>query len=87
MEAAGFDPAVQLLERCLERAEREGDTSAIARVTDALELQAYKIIGAASKVRAARHVRTIQGFRQAGGEALVEVQVVGLREHRWHKLG
>ena len=52
MEAAGFDPAVQLLERCLERAEREGDTSAIARVTDALELQAYKIIGAASKVSA-----------------------------------
>ena len=52
MEAAGFDPAVQLLERCLERAERDGDMSAIARVTDALELQALKIISAASKVSA-----------------------------------
>ena len=50
MELHGYEPSVQLLERCLERSEREGDAGAITRVMEALELQAYKIIGAASKV-------------------------------------
>ena len=54
MEAAGLEPPVQLLERCLERAERAGDEPAIARLMAALELQAYKIIGAASKVHTRR---------------------------------
>ncbi len=49
MEAAGHEPPVALLEACLARAEREGDEAAIKRVMDALELQAYKISGAAAK--------------------------------------
>ena len=52
MEASGYEPPVALLEACLARAEREGDEAAIKRVMDALELQAYKIIGAAAKASA-----------------------------------
>jgi DUF1009 family protein len=51
MEDAGHEPPVALLESCLQRAERQGDEAAIKRLMDALELQAYKIIGAAAKVR------------------------------------
>ena len=53
MEDAGHEPPVALLESCLQRAERQGDEAAIKRLMDALELQAYKIIGAAAKVRRA----------------------------------
>ena len=49
MEVAGHEPPVALLEACLARAERHGDEAAIKRLMDALELQAYKIIGAAAK--------------------------------------
>ena len=54
MEAAGHEPPVALLEACLARAERQGDGAAIQRLMDALELQAYKIIGAAAKASAGR---------------------------------
>ena len=61
MEDAGLEPPVALLESCVQRAERQGDEAAIKRLMDALELQAYKIIGAAAKV-----LRMLQSRLDAG---------------------
>ena len=48
---AGTAPSIAMLQRCVERAERAGDREALQLLMARLDMQNYKIIGAAAKVR------------------------------------
>ena len=50
MTAAGWQPGIPLLQRCVERAERLGDRAALEQLMERLNLLNYKIVGAAAKV-------------------------------------
>lgn len=51
VEKHGQAPPVKLLTRCVERAERSGDVDALKILMARLDMQNYKIVGVAAKVR------------------------------------
>ena len=58
---AGTAPSIVMLQRCVERAERAGDHHVLTLLMARLDMQNYKIIGAAAKVAASPPNDTLAG--------------------------
>jgi hypothetical protein len=55
MKHAGFTPRIDVMERAVERCEREGDAEKVELLGRELQRLQYKVVGAQAKVRLHLH--------------------------------